>query len=90
MKGYILTSTAPIANLELRHGTPNHLSTLLHEGKFLLAKPADQIPWYPSFVRLDDADWEWDGTITFHSTKHAHIINKEDLEKLLQVVKEVG
>jgi hypothetical protein len=73
---FVAARDVPIRNTELRWRDPVGLMEKLHSGKFIVDKVIGDEVW------LADADWEPTGRITFHSSKHGHIIFKKDLKKL--------
>jgi len=66
----------PIPHRYTRYKEPTDFVETLHSGKFI-------VEWCDEYqCHLADADWDEDGRITFHSSKHGHLIQIEDLEKL--------
>lgn len=74
--GYINKTERRIKNVITRWREPVEESKTLHAGKFI-------VDWIKDGkVHLSDANWNEYGKITFHSSKHGHVLDIKDLRKL--------
>jgi len=80
-----LSEDLAIDHETLRWGKPGGSESFLHKGRFIV----DHV--YPNEVWLADADWNEDGRVTYHSTKHAHIVKgKREVQFLEKSSKRFG
>lgn len=72
-----LTTSLPIFMEYLRWDEPSGSVRLLEAGRYIVDKAADDE------VILAPADWDKDGHVTFHSTKHTYrITGKKNVDEL--------
>jgi hypothetical protein len=62
----VVRKEIPVPHAELRWGEDNGKVASLHTGRYIVDRIEN------GKVLLADADWDLDGSITFHSTKHGH------------------
>lgn len=82
-QGLILRKETEIPNTILRWGEEVDRDKTLHPGKFIIEGEA-----YGN-VRLADANWDYQGRVTFYSSKHGHVISRKDLGKFERVTVQV-
>lgn len=75
-----IPASMPILHTQLRWKAPFEHLTSLHEGRFIVDELTQE------FVDLADADWNADGRITFHSSKHGHRLPIQVLDELEEFV----
>ncbi len=72
-----LPGPVEIDNTETRWGRPDGDNLTLHDGRFI-------VDWERNGeLHLADADWDAK-RVTFHSTKHGHIVRRDALERAVQ------
>lgn len=76
-----LIEDAALDNQELRWGNPSDETPWLHKGRYII----DVVS--PAKVQVSDADWDEAGRVTFHSTKHGHVVmGKRNIEALKRLI----
>jgi hypothetical protein len=77
-----LAEDAALDNREWRWAKPSEETPWLHKGRFIIDVVSS------NEIYFADADWDENGLVTFHSTKHGHVVkgkrNIAALKKLLR------